>query len=84
MDYSLLFIKIRNPDYQEKGKEEVKEVSNDNQIELFKGNKPSIPKSSNAPPLLRMPALVYVRSKQGKGGKLELRETLNLMPVLRA
>jgi hypothetical protein len=43
MDYSLLFIKIRNPDYQEKVIEEIKEDGNDNQIELFKGNKPRTP-----------------------------------------
>lgn len=36
------------------------------------------------PSLRRMPALVYVKSKQGRGGKLELRETINLAPVIRA
>jgi len=51
MDYSLLLIKARNPDFNKS--------SND---------------SKEEPKLQRMPALVYVKSKQG-GNMLVLRET---------
>lgn len=61
MDYSLLFIKAKNPDYNsQKIVEELKDESGNNNMLISLGT----PKTQNAmPQLLRMPALVYVKSK---------------------
>jgi hypothetical protein len=61
MDYSLLFIKARNPDYNsQKILEELKEESGNSKMPISQGT----PRTQNAiPQLLRMPALVYVKSK---------------------
>jgi hypothetical protein len=61
MDYSLLFINAKNPDYNsQKIVEELKDESGNNNMLISQGT----PKTQNAmPQLLRMPALVYVKSK---------------------
>jgi len=61
MDYSLLLIKAKNPDYNsQKIVEELKDESGNNNMLISQGT----PKTQNAmPQLLRMPALVYVKSK---------------------